>query len=422
MSGKPRKTIEQLQKSISVGTIDVMDDIIPPEPANLDKNAFSRKTSESAPEDEQPKQSKKSVPPHKRLKWIFFKPEHVSRKKWLLVNGLIVLLVAGGGLGSYYLYRYLTHVPKQTAAKLAPKEPPKPTTEPSRLTGVQVAPELNLRSVTGIMIENSPDARPQSGLKDAGVVFEAIAEGGITRFLALYQEAQPDYIGPIRSARPYYLDWLLPFDASLAHAGGSPEALQQIKSLGVKDLDQFANSGAYTRVTSRYAPHNVYSSIARLEESEKKKGYTGSTFTGFARKAEQPSTQPTAKSIDFNISAFLYNPHYDYDAVSNSYKRSLGGKPDVDEKSGAQISSKVVVALVMGYGIADDGKHSVYTTTGSGTVYVFQDGGVTQGTWQKADRKAQFVFTDAQGAPIKFNPGQTWLSVVHKAGGVTFSP
>jgi len=365
---------------------------------------------------------KKSIAVHKRLKWIFFKPEHVSRKKWLLLDGIIVLLIGLGTVGSYYIFRHFTNLPKQAVtARPAPK-PPKPTTEPSRLTGVQVATELNQRPVTGIIIENSPDARPQSGLKDAGVIFEAIAEGGITRFLALYQEAQPDYIGPIRSARPYYLDWLLPFDAALAHVGGSPDALQQIRALGIKDLDQFANSGAYSRVNSRYAPHNVYSDFGRIDELEKKKGFTSSTFTAFARKTEQPNAQPTARSLDFNVSAFLYNPHYDYDAPSNTYKRSQAGRPHVDERSGSQLSPKVVVALVMSYGYASDGRHSVYTTTGSGAMYVFQDGTVTQGTWQKADRKAQFTFSDTNGAPLKFNPGQTWVSVLSNSASVSYKP
>jgi hypothetical protein len=300
--------------------------------------------------------------------------------------------------------------------------PAKPTTEPSRLTGAEVTPELNKRAVTAVMIENSPDARPQSGLNDAGVVFEAVAEGGITRFLALFQESQPSYIGPIRSSRPYYLDWLLPFDATYAHVGGSPAALAQIKSLHVKDLDQFANAGAYQRVTARYAPHNVYSSIEKLYSLAQSKGYTTSNFTGFTRKAAAPSATPTAKSIDFAISSYLYNPHYDYDAATNSYKRSEGGKIHTDEKSGAQLSPKVVIALVTPSALESDGTHNSYTTTGSGPMYVFQDGTVTQGTWKKDSRTAQFVFTDSAGQPLKLNAGQTWISLVTSAGAVTYKP
>src|SRR5262249_15833287 len=134
----------------------------------------------------------------------------------------------------------------------------------STLSGLPVDPAVNQRPVTGVMIENSVQARPQSGLNQAGVVFEAIAEGGITRFLALYQDTTPDNVGPIRSARPYYEQWALGFDAGYAHVGGSPEALNDIKAWGVRDLDQFYNSGSYHRISSREAPHNVYTGITTL--------------------------------------------------------------------------------------------------------------------------------------------------------------
>ncbi|MEO8862964.1 MAG: DUF3048 domain-containing protein, partial [Candidatus Saccharimonadales bacterium] len=276
--------------------------------------------------------------------------------------------------------------------------------------------------VTAVMIENSPDARPQSGLKDAGVVFEAVAEGGITRFLTLFQEAQPDYIGPVRSVRPYYLSWLEAFDAPVAHAGGSPVALAKLRADGVMDLDQFANGGSYHRVSNRYAPHNLYTSMAELLALSKSKGKTSSTFTGFARKAEKPLATPTASAIDFSISGPLYNPHYDYDAATNSYRRSLAGKPHVDERSGVQITPKVVIAIVVGQSIDPDRVHTAYATLGSGKAYIFQDGGVTEGTWSKASDKEQIVFGNANGSPLALNPGNTWISVVGSASYVSYKP
>lgn len=350
-----------------------------------------------------------------------YRHSHLSRRRWALLAVILLAFIGAGGFGAYKLYKTVSKLPPQKAAAKIVR-PPKPAIEPSRLTGLPVSPELNKRPVTGVMIENSPDARPQSGLKDAGIVFEAIAEGGITRFLALYEDAQPDYIGPVRSARPYYLDFALAFDASLAHVGGSPEALAQIRSLGVADLDQFANGQYYTRIKSRYAPHNVYTSSANLDAINAKIGHTSSTFTSWARKKDQPLATPTARSIDLAVSSFLYNPHYEYDAVSNSYKRSEGGQPHVDERTNSQLTPKVVVALVMNYSIAGDRIHSVYDTVGSGHMYIFQDGGVTEGTWQKADRKAQFSFTDANGATIRFNSGQTWVTLVKDTAAVTYKP
>lgn len=353
--------------------------------------------------------------PKKGWHWIKFQHTKLNRTQKILVYGILLVLVFGGLAAGYQLWFKSRELPPEAPGQATAKpEPPPPTTEPSRLTGVEVPIDMNKRPVTGVMIENSPDARPQAGMKDAGVIFEAVAEGGITRFLVLYQEAQPDYIGPVRSARPYYLDWLLPFDASYAHVGGSPEALNRIRDLKVKDLDQFANAGAYQRVSNRYAPHNVYTSMGKLDELNQKKGYTGSTFTSFERKKEAAATV-TAKSIDLTVSSFNYNPHYEYDAGTNSYPRSLGGKPHTDEKSGAQLSPKVVVALVTSRGIASDRVHSVYTATGSGKMYVFQDGTVWEGTWNKTDAKAQFTFKTNGNEPIKFNPGQTWFTMVNSA-------
>lgn len=367
----------------------------------------AKPTAGPAPNTNKPKKTRRHL-------W----PQQWSTRKKRLCTGLLIaclLLVIGGGAAWYRA----SHQSKKVVEVQKTAEPPKPTTEASRLTGVQIEPSLNGRAVTGVMIENSPDARPQSGLLTAGTVFEAVAEGGITRFLALYLESQPDYIGPVRSSRPYYLDWLLPFEAAYAHAGGSPDALAQIKQLGVRDMDQFANPGAYERVSQRYAPHNLYTSMAKLDALRQQKGFTTSTFTSWPRKAEAPANPPTVTSIDFKVSSYLYNPHYDYDPATNNYKRSEGGKPHTDERTGAQLNPKVVIALIMSSGIASDGTHTNYGTTGSGPMFVFQDGGVTTGTWQKADRKAPFVFTGADGQPLKLNPGQTWLTMV-PAGGVTY--
>lgn len=347
--------------------------------------------------------------------------KQLSKKQWAIIIVAAVLLLGGIGYGVYALFIKDDTKPiaKTEPKKDAPKEIPKPTVVPSKLTGLPVPPENNERQVTGIMIENSTDARPQSGLNDAGVIFEAIAEGGITRFLTLFQDAEPEYVGPVRSVRPYYVQWAMGFDASVAHVGGSADGLALVRS--TKDLDQFANSGAFWRVNSRYAPHNMYTSIPKLNEVENKRGYTKSDYTGFARKEkDSPAPTATARSIDLNISSATYNVHYDYEPTTNSYKRSEGGKPHTDEKSGTQLMPKVVIALVMTQG--RNGVYTTYNTIGSGKVFVFQDGAVIEGTWNKESNKSQFVFKDVNGAPLLLNPGQTWLSVVGSADRVKYVP
>lgn len=329
----------------------------------------------------------------------------------------LLLIFAGAALGYYFLVSAKSD-PVLEVAKRAPQ----PTTVASPLTGAQVEPELAQRPVTSIMIENSSAARPQSGLIEAGVIFEAIAEGGITRFLTLFQEGQPKYIGPVRSLRPYYIDWAAAFDAPIAHVGGSPDALKQIRRSG-KDLDQFFNPGAYWRQSTRASPHNVYTSFEKLDKLNKSKGYTSSKFTPWARKKDTPQQTPSAKSITVNISSSNYNSSYEYDASSNTYARKQAGKAhiitsSVNDKKGKQLRPKVIVALIMAYSL--DGKYSIYDTTGSGKALVFQDGGVADVIWTKKDRNSQFEFTDAESKKVKFNAGQAWVVAVASRGKVTY--
>jgi len=342
-------------------------------------------------------------------------------KKEYITAAVVVLLAASG------LFLVLHHSkPKPVARVFKVKAVPKSDKVASNLSGLLVDHADNKIPVTGVMIENSTHARPQSGLGQAMVVFEAVAEGGVTRFLALYQDTSPGSVGPIRSARPYYIQWAMGFDAGYAHVGGSPAGLADIKAWGTHDLDTFANAAAYQRIASRAAPHNVYTSINRLNQLEVSKGYTSSTFTSLPRKKAAPAKTPTAKSINMTLSGPVYNVHYDYNAATNSYNRSEGGAPQVDANTNAQISPKVVIAMVIpetsGALDASGAYYSNYASIGSGTVYVFQDGTVTTGQWAKAGNSAQITFTDAAGKPLALDPGQTWLTAVTDTSKVSSSP
>ena len=359
-----------------------------------------------------------TAPPPKQKKSLKAWLKGLSKKQLILLITAAIIVLGGIGAGAYFLFikdDVKAPVKKKTVKQAPAPKPAEPVL--STLTGLPLSdPTINQRPVTAVMIENSPDARPQAGLNQAGVVFEAIAEGGITRFLTLFQDSEPDYIGPVRSVRPYYIQWLAGFDAAVAHVGGSADALQMLRNGEAKDLDQFFNTGPYRRVSNRVAPHNMYSNVAKLRELQNQKGYS-SNYTGFARKPEAKSQTPNPTSIDFNISGALYNPHYDYDAATNTYKRSEGGKPHIDEKSGQQLAPKVVIALVMAQG--RNGVYTTYNTLGSGEAVIFQDGIAIRGTWHKAGNKEQFTFTDANG-PVKLNPGQTWLSVVGSSDRISY--
>ncbi len=382
-------------------------------PSNQADNSFS---SSAIPTIEIDNQDSKS--PKNGERFGVKMKKFFTNKKVLIA--LVVLVALAAVLGVFFFKNKNKPVVANNEQVVVEKKEVKKIISP--LTGVELKDEsLTKRPVTALMIENSPDARPQSGLTDADVVYEAIAEGGVTRFMAVYQESQPTYIGPVRSARSYYIDYALPYQASYGHVGGSPQALQDIKDLGVRDIDQFFNSGAYWRIAERFAPHNMYTGFDKIDQLNQAKGFTSSSFKGFARKEQVPQT-PTAKTIDLSISGPLYSPRFDYDASTNSYLRSQAGQPHTDAKSGATISPKVVIALVVPNGSDNDGYHSTYATTGSGAVYVFQDGIVSEGTWTKTDRKSPLELKDKNGLTMKLNAGQTWVSLVGASSDISYKP
>ena len=366
--------------------------------------------------------NKTTLAPHKHFRKLRNKEPLTKKEKWIIGIEIAIIVIIIG------LICYILFKPTKTTTATIKKEP-KATVVPviikSRLTGLPVTAAQAALPVTGVMIENSDEARPQSGLSQAGVVYEAIAEGGITRFLALYEEGQPSSLGPIRSARPYYVDWLLPFDASYAHVGGSADGLDAISTYKVKDLDQYYNGSSYTRISSRAAPHNVYTSMANLLALEKSKGYATSTFTGFPRKADKPAAIPEATKVDFNIAGSDFEVHYDYNKLTNSYDRSEAGSPMVDANTGKQLSPKVVIAIVVpisqGALDASGAYYSEYADTGSGPAYIFQDGNVIVGTWSKSSPTAQIQFGDANGDPTALNAGQTWITAVSDSNLITYT-
>lgn len=399
----------------------------------------SFKTPEEVAESETGQESEPTVIHHQEQKQAWYRRLVPRTKRQKIIAGVMAVVVAFG-LGAGWT---LTHHKRTVVAVTPPPAAPKPAPIIySKLSGLPVASEaVNQRPVTGVMVENSLDARPQSGLSQAGVVFEAVAEGGVTRFLALYQDQAPSNVGPIRSARPYYIEWDMGFDAAYAHVGGSVDGLHDITAWGTKDMNQFYNAAYYHRITSRYAPHNVYTAISTLNKLEAAKHFTTSNYTGFDRKADDPYQPPAkpsdgskpltnepvrtaAHSIDFQLSGYYYDPHYSYSAATNSYNRSEAGEPQMDANTKKQLSPKVVIAIVVplarGKLDTSGAYYSNYNVIGSGTAYVFQDGTLQKATWHKASRTDNISFTDASGQPFKLDRGQTWISAVTGTGKIHY--
>ena len=327
------------------------------------------------------------------------------------------IVVTGIGFGTTTLLFPPEPDPQSTVRTSKPAPQPKPKIY-SPLNGIEVSSnEATTRPVTAIMIENSPDARPQSGIKDAEVVYEAIAEGGITRFMALYQQNEPSVIGPVRSLREYFVDWLAPYNPSIAHVGGSKAALDEVRNGSYRDIDEFFNGATYWRATDRYAPHNVYTNFDRLNALNKKRGYVSSEFTGFTHADGEPHPEPNATTINIKVSSPTYNSSYVYDAKTNTYIRSQGGEKHLDREKG-QVSPSVVIGMnVTMQRVNEDGYREKITTIGTGTATLFQNGSAKEITWQKENRASQIIFTDESGKDVALNRGQVWITAVPNNGG-----
>ena len=348
-------------------------------------------------------------------------PKHINTtkqyviivKQWLIQHRVAVLIVLGAliitGVFCGALWR-LSSSPSLESSSFTAK-PKKVEKFHSPLTGLEVADEAATKQpTTGVMIENSPDARPQSGLKKAGIVYEAVAEGGITRFMAIYQQDKPALIGPVRSLRLYYLHWAAPYQAAIAHVGGSGNALDAVRSAPYRDIDQFFNAGSSWRTSDRYPPHNMYTSGEKLDQLNQAKGFTESNFQGFERTDGKAAETPDATQISVNFSSPLYATTYTYDATSNTYTRSLAGAPHTDREEG-QITPSVIVAIEVSAELrpGNDGYEDL-VTTGSGTAHIFQGGSVIPASWQKDEPTAPLQLKDAEGKTIKLHRGQTWIA------------
>ncbi len=285
----------------------------------------------------------------------------------------------------------------------------------------------NLLPVT-VMIENLSTVRPQFGLSRAQVVVEALAEGGITRFLAIYASGEAlETIGPVRSARDYYVDWAEEYRGAYVHAGGSPQALQRLVGNNyLTDLNQISGDHAYFwRDTSRVAPHNLFTSTELLGYALRDKGLseTAGTYGGWLfEKEAAKKNRPASQSIQLSFSTSSYDVTYDYDDETNTYARSNGGTPHMDALTNEQIRVKNIIVQYVSSSLLDaaSGRLSL-TTVGEGDAIVFMNGIATPARWKKPARGERTRFYNQEGTELSFVTGTTWIEVLPEGRAVEYN-
>jgi len=315
------------------------------------------------------------------------------------------------------------------------------------------------RRPLAVMIENHPEARPQSGLSDADIVFEAIAEGGVTRFMGMFYCGAQRFdttLAPVRSARSYFVDWASGFNRPLyVHVGGAnlsgpADALGQIYDygwVGENDLNQFSIGYPtfvrdYNRVDDKEVAteHTMIAMTEGLWEvgeerewtnlsRERKVGYKvvggddwQDDFEQWSFQDSQPEPgQVREISHDFWSGYGDYSVKWEFDAETNSYKRFMGGESHVDLNNDEQIrAANVIVLLTTEKGPIDEKKHLLYGTIGTGDALLFKNGEVEEVTWTKKTRTDELDFVDDRGKQVPLARGLTWISVVSKDTEVTY--
>ena len=290
----------------------------------------------------------------------------------------------------------------------------------SHLDGQLYGESTANRHPMAIMVENHPDARPQTGLDKAKVIYEAITEGGITRFMAVFGPESVSKVGPVRSARSYFLDWALEFDAFYAHVGGSSDALALIPQIGIKDLNQFRyGTEAFWRVSEsgRATEHTMYTDTDKLWAiAAKNKWDMNSSFDPLQFKDQASDAQrPESQSVVVNFSTDTYKVEWKYNKKDNFYERYLAGKEHKDRESGKILTAKnIIIQETQRWEVsAVEGKSGwAMKTVGEGKAKIVMDGKMIEGKWKKEKRSSRTYFYDLEGNKIKFNPGVFWYEIV----------
>ncbi|MEK7528385.1 MAG: DUF3048 domain-containing protein [Patescibacteria group bacterium] len=293
-----------------------------------------------------------------------------------------------------------------------------------------------------VMIDNHSFGRPyHSGLGAADVYYEALAEGGITRIMAIFDGPQGlSKTGPVRSARPYFVEWASEYGAVYLHVGGSDAALSDLvsKTAGVFNIEGMIYEGFddyFKRDRSINRPHNDFANLVNMERDLLKTSDGDTWISGvdepgfqFGKIKKSNKLLPeNATEVKINFGVFpQYNVKYIYDSESSTYARYIGGVPHVDKASGESLTTSNVIVQFTDYWVIDDVGRLEFRTTGTGNAMLFRDGKAYKGTWSKekniagSNSPARTIFVTKDGSEFKLSSGKTWVEVLNLEKNVVF--
>lgn len=338
------------------------------------------------------------------------------KKKYLLVFILLILFIAGcSSNDTEKIGQDLEE--KEVEEVIAPE-----VIEPAfiyPLTG-EATEEASLNRIVSVMVNNHPAARPQSGLSQADIVFEILAEGDITRFLAMFQSESPDVVGPVRSARPYYFNLANDFDALYIYHGAANFIEDMLQAGAADHLNgaYYDNDGhLFKRESFRKAPHNSYLIFDSVAEVAQDKGYKiEAEHTPFTFLTEEALDQLSGENLsEVSLKYGQESVTYRYDQTNQTYSRYIDGEQTVELNDQTQIALSNVLIIETSHQVVDDeGRREVDLASG-GNAYLLQKGLIQRLEWQNIDG---YLLPVKDGEVVPFVPGKTWVNVIPTSPGL----
>lgn len=337
-------------------------------------------------------------------------------------HSIVVLLVASllsGGVAVPSSQAAAKTTAKKAAVKKASPTPKKPVVfVPRKLDGLWVAKGTENQWPMAVMIDNHTTARPQSGLQNASVVYESLAEGGIPRFMAIFADKNIKEVGPVRSTRPYFVREAVELNAALAHAGGSPDGLKLLTKLRMPNFEGLKAFAKYFYRAHSGGVHGLYTTMAKMYQAlshtryaKVKPLYRNWLFGDSAPLSQRPGSKHGAQ-IDLGYGR-SYTIEYRYDKKKNTYLRFTGGRAHLDRISKKQISVRnIIIMNVPKVKVLDRKGRLDINVIGKGTGYVLKNGKATKTLWSKKSDRARTIFTDTSKREITLVRGNTWVEIV----------
>ena len=294
-------------------------------------------------------------------------------------------------------------------------------------------PDSVLHRVSAVVVDNYPDARPQSGLYDADIVYEVEAEGGITRYIALFLSTAAAEVGPVRSARTYVVDLARPYHPFFAHSGQNDDTigpLRELRASGFADLDEIQQTpAAFWRDNTRDMPHNLYASVVRIRDVGPKSGYSDKPFEGNAFTFDDPPADPPDAGLERparltplvpeTVVSFWndYQVHYEWDGAA--YQRFIDGQSQHDRDDNRPYEISDVIAVWIPAKVLDAIGDLAMNVFGAYPALLIRDGRATTCKWVAANSSTLPLLVADDGSAVSLAPGQIYIEIMPQGSTVT---